>query len=86
MTPFFYEHPERFRISSIAAAKDYSGYRLTLDTADDLQLLRAVYASFGNRDDVRWQEVVELLERRPELAALNSHVVQKPVHEASTWV
>lgn len=86
VTPYFYEHPERFRISSIAAARDYSGYRLTLDTADDLLLLRGVYASFGNRDDMRWQEVVELLERHPELAALNSHVAQKSVHEASAWV
>ena len=84
VTPFFYEHPERFRISSISAPGDYSRYRLTLDTAEDLELIRAVYASFGNRDTMNWQEVVGLLERCPKLAALNSHVVQKPLHEAST--
>jgi spore coat polysaccharide biosynthesis protein SpsF len=83
VTPFFYEHPERFRISSIAAAGDHSRYRLTLDTADDLRLIRAVYASFGDQDTMGWREVVALLERRPELAALNSHVVQKTLHEAS---
>ncbi len=84
VTPFFYEHPERFRILSIAAARDYCQYRLTLDTADDLQLIRAVYASFDNQDTMGWQEVVGLLERRPELAALNSHVVQKALKAAST--
>ena len=83
VTPFFYEHPERFRISSIAASRDYGQYRLTLDTSDDLRLIRAVYASFDNQDTMGWREVVELLERRPELAALNSHVAQKALHEAS---
>jgi spore coat polysaccharide biosynthesis protein SpsF len=83
VTPFFYEHPELFRISSISAPGDYSHCRLTLDTADDLQLIRAVYASFDNQDTMSWQEVVGLLERSPELAALNSHVMQKPLHEAS---
>ena len=84
VTPYFYEHPELFRISSIAAPGDYSKYRLTLDTADDLHLIRAVCASFENQDTMSWQEVVGLLDRRPELAALNSHVVQKSIHEAST--
>jgi spore coat polysaccharide biosynthesis protein SpsF len=86
VTPFFYEHPDRFRIWSISAPENYSKYRLTLDTADDLQLIRAVYASFDNRDMMSWQEVVGLLERHPELAALNSHVVQKSVHETSACV
>jgi len=84
VTPFFYEHPELFRLSSISAHGDYSRYRLTLDTAEDLQLMRAVYANFDNQDTMSWQDVVGLLERRPELAALNSHVVQKALHEAST--
>jgi spore coat polysaccharide biosynthesis protein SpsF len=84
VTPFFYEHPELFRISSISAHGDYSRYRLTLDTAEDLQLMRAVYANFDNQDTMTWQDVVGLLERRPELAGLNSHVVQKALHEAST--
>ena len=81
VTPFFYECPGRFRISSLSGPEDYSRYRLTLDTPEDLQLLRAVYASFDNRDTVSWQEVVGLLERRPDLAALNSHVAQKPLHQ-----
>jgi spore coat polysaccharide biosynthesis protein SpsF len=84
VTPFFYEHPELFRISTISAHGDYSRYRLTLDTGEDLQLMRAVYANFDNQDTMSWQHVVALLERRPELAALNSHVVQKALHEAST--
>jgi spore coat polysaccharide biosynthesis protein SpsF len=84
VTPFFYEHPELFRISSISAHGDYSRYRLTLDTKEDLDLIRAVYANFDNQDTMSWQDVVGLLERRPELAALNSHVVQKGPHEAST--
>ena len=86
VTPFFYEHPDLFRISSISAPGDYSKYRLTLDTGDDLRLIRTVYASFDNQDNMSWQEIVGLLERSPDLVALNSDVVQKAVREASTWV
>jgi spore coat polysaccharide biosynthesis protein SpsF (cytidylyltransferase family) len=46
-----------------------------------LELIRAVYKHFGNRDSIRWIEVLDLMEVQPELAALNSHVRQKTLRE-----
>jgi spore coat polysaccharide biosynthesis protein SpsF len=60
---------------------DHSKYRWTLDTTEDLELIRAVYKHFGNRDSIRWIEVLDLMEVQPELAALNSHVRQKTLRE-----
>jgi len=77
VTPYFYEHPELFRLASLRGPNDYSQYRWTLDTAEDLELLRTIYARFDNADDFSWSEVIQLMKREPELAELNSRVVQK---------
>lgn len=80
VTPYFYEHPELFRVAYTREEKDYSAHRWTLDTPDDLELIRAIYARLGNRADFGWREVLAVMEREPELAALNSHIVQKSLH------
>jgi spore coat polysaccharide biosynthesis protein SpsF len=80
VTPYLYEHPEVFEMASASADMDYSQYRWTLDTPEDLGLIRAIYSRFHNRDDFDWKEVLALMEREPDLADLNSHVVQKAVY------
>jgi len=80
VTPYLYEHQELFRLVSVRGQHDQSKHRWTLDTAEDLQLIRAIYAQFGNQDDFGWREVLALMEREPGLAELNSHVIQKAVH------
>jgi len=79
VTPYLYEHPEIFDMAAASADTDYSQYRWTLDTPEDLDLIRAVYSRFDNRDDFDWQEVLALMEHEPKLAELNSHVTQKAV-------
>jgi spore coat polysaccharide biosynthesis protein SpsF len=77
VTPYFYEHPELFNVISLRSRIDYCRYRWTLDTAADLTLLRKIYARFGSQNDFDWRQAVRLMEREPELAELNSHVVQQ---------
>ena len=79
VTPYFYGHPELFRMASAKADADYSRYRWTLDTSEDSELICAIYSHFDNRDDFDWKEVLALMEREPELADLNSRVVQNAV-------
>lgn len=81
VTPYFYEHPKVFRLKSLSGNADHSRYRWTLDTPEDLELLRAIYSRFDNRDDFHWSEVIRLMEREPELAEINSQVLQKTVRE-----
>jgi spore coat polysaccharide biosynthesis protein SpsF len=80
VTPYFYEHPETFKLAFTRNESDYSAYRWTLDTAEDLELLQNIYARFGNQDNFGWREVVTLMEREPELAELNSNVIQKSLN------
>jgi spore coat polysaccharide biosynthesis protein SpsF len=81
VTPYLYEHPETFRLASLSGDVDHGHYRWTLDTPEDLELLRTIYSRFDNRDDFRWQDAIALIEREPELAELNSQVLQKSLRE-----
>ncbi|MCC6214419.1 MAG: hypothetical protein IT376_06095 [Polyangiaceae bacterium] len=54
---------------------DGGGFRVTVDTAADLTLVRAVVAALG--EDAGLSEVVEFLSAHPEVAALNAGVAQK---------
>lgn len=81
VTPYFYENPNLFNIVSLSAEADYGNYRWTLDTPEDLEMIRRVYTHFGQRQDFGWREVLRLMESEPELAEINSHVRQKMLHE-----
>ncbi len=79
---YIYQHPEKFRLKNVASGlpERYHSLRLTLDTPEDLSLLRAVYEELSpSRPDFRLEDVLRLFDRRPELAALNSAVRQKQV-------
>lgn len=81
VTPLFYERQDLFRIFSICAERDYSQHRWTLDTPEDLQLIRAIYSHFEGSDGFTWRDVMALVEKFPQLAAINAHVIQKPLRE-----
>jgi spore coat polysaccharide biosynthesis protein SpsF len=75
--PFLYENDQRFRILLVNHKPDFGEYRWTVDTPEDLALLRQVYLRFGGRDDFSWLEVLELFKNEPELAKINAGVAHK---------
>lgn len=75
--PYLYEDPDRFRSLLVRSDTDYSHYRWTVDTEQDLELVRQVFAHFAGRDDFVWTEVVDLFEAQPELMTLNAGVEHK---------
>jgi spore coat polysaccharide biosynthesis protein SpsF len=77
-TPYIYRHPESFRLLRVPADDDRSGHRWSVDTAEDFELIRRIYASFG-RDDFTWREALAAMEAHPDWMALNRHVPQKTV-------
>lgn len=80
VTPYIYENPERFRILSVTGEGDLSAYRWTVDTPEDLELVRALYGHFPD-ERFLWSDAVELMERDPQLAEINRLVAQKALHE-----
>jgi spore coat polysaccharide biosynthesis protein SpsF len=65
-----------FKIAQLHHDPDYGHLRWTVDTPEDLELMRRVYAHFG-RDDFSWQDVLALQQRQPEMFAVNAEVVHK---------
>jgi spore coat polysaccharide biosynthesis protein SpsF len=51
---------------------------VTLDTREDLVLLRALVAELPDAPP-SWRDVVSILRARPDLVAINSAVRQKPL-------
>ncbi len=88
VTPYFYEMPGRFRTAPLDVTPHRYGLhhdslRLTVDTADDLALVREIYRRllpvnpwFGLK------EIAELARNEPELFEKNKHVRQKSFKES----
>lgn len=75
VTLAIYTTPGAFRCRAYAAPTGTKPYRLTVDTPEDLAVVRAVYDHFGH-DIFSWSDVVRLLDARPDIVAINRHVVQ----------
>ena len=81
VTPFIYENPSLFHLMQISGEVDYSHYRWTVDTHEDLAFVRTIDKRFGNMDNIGWKKVIRLLESEPELAEINRHIRQKLLME-----
>jgi spore coat polysaccharide biosynthesis protein SpsF len=75
--PYLYNTPGRFRTLLVKSEPDHGSLRWTVDTAEDLELVRAVYARFPGRDDFTYQEMLDLFTREPDLAQINAGVRHK---------
>jgi spore coat polysaccharide biosynthesis protein SpsF len=80
VTPYIYEHPGEFKLLSVTGEADYSGHRWTVDTPEDLEFVRSVYARLNHLNQFSWRDVLDLMQREPELAGLNRSVAQKALH------
>lgn len=89
---YIYNHPERYRLGAFVAEGKYAawnkpGLRLTVDMAEDLVLMRAIFGSlYPGNASFSTGEAICLVDRDPVLKAMNAHVrqriasEQKPAH------
>lgn len=75
--PYLYEQEGRFRVLLVDHTEDLGDLRWTVDTPEDLEFVRQVFAHFAGRDDFSWLEVLDLVRSRPELAQINAGVQHK---------
>jgi spore coat polysaccharide biosynthesis protein SpsF len=86
VTPYYYENNEEFEIEHIESSElfiknkyiDRTDMRLTLDEADDYELLKETFRQFGNYDVPTLKTVIDYIDREG-LSDLNSEVSQKTV-------
>jgi spore coat polysaccharide biosynthesis protein SpsF len=75
--PYLYDQQGRFKIHILNHEPDYGSSRWTVDTAEDLELIRKIYQRFLPRVDFSWMEILDLMEREPKLMEMNSAVKHK---------
>jgi glutamate-1-semialdehyde 2,1-aminomutase/spore coat polysaccharide biosynthesis protein SpsF len=76
VTVYLRQHPERFRQANVAGGRDLSRQRWTLDEPADLAFLRALCAELDGRSTTAGhEEIMKVLERKPEIARLNADIL-----------
>lgn len=73
--------PRGYNIALLHHTVDFGDYRWTVDTPEDLEFMRQVYARFDGRDDFSWQEVLEVVHNEPDLMKINAGVQHKTLKD-----
>lgn len=84
VTPYFYLRPEKFKIQSVEARGKLRrpDLRLTLDTSEDLVLIKKVFEELYRPGQMFYTEdIIDLFGRKPQLAKINAKVRQKELKE-----
>ena len=72
--------PRGFNIALLNHLPDHGTLRWTVDTPEDLDFIREVFARFDH-DDFGWKDILDLLEKEPELGKINADVHHKTLME-----
>ena len=78
VTSGVYADPTAYRLLGLSVTPPAHDLRVTLDTAADLVVLRALVALLPDAPP-EWRDVVAILRARPDLVAVNAGVKQKPI-------
>jgi spore coat polysaccharide biosynthesis protein SpsF len=75
--PYLYDVDGRFKVLRVDNEIDYGDLRWTVDTPEDLELVRQIFARLSDQPDFTWLDVLALFEREPELALINNQIKHK---------
>ncbi|WP_213586903.1 cytidylyltransferase domain-containing protein [Paenibacillus sp. J2TS4] len=77
VTPYLYNHPDRFKIGGMIHHTDESRYRLTVDTPEDFQLISRIIETLYPLDPhFTLDTILELLRTHPDWVRINAHIEQ----------
>ena len=78
VTSAVYADPTAYRLLGLCVTPPANDLRVTLDTVEDLVLLRELVSELPD-EPPQWRDVVAILRARPDLVAINAAVVQKTI-------
>jgi len=80
VTSYIWNHPEKFKISSVKNEVDLSAHRLTIDEPADYELLKLVVAKVK---DLNLENVVQFLETNAEAKKINANIIRDAGYQKS---
>ena len=82
VTPYIYLNPDKFNFESYENDKDYSEFRWTLDTEEDLKLIEIIYSNLYDENKLFYfEDVLKFVLDNPEISKINENVRQKELGE-----
>jgi spore coat polysaccharide biosynthesis protein SpsF len=80
VTQFIINRPERFKLSGVSLDQDLSNHRWTVDTEADMKLVSEIFLRLWKPESTfKMKDILDLLDREPDLSKINSHIQQKEV-------
>ena len=75
VTLYIRNHADQFRCGRMACRQNLNRMRWTVDEPQDFEFIRQVYEElYGQNNDFSMQDILQLLERRPELFTINQGI------------
>jgi len=82
VTPYMYQHPEKYKVGILPYKEDESQHRWTVDTPEDFALIKKMIENlYPLKKDFDLEDCLDLVNRYPEWSQINEHVKQKKLGE-----
>jgi len=75
--PYMYDQEGRFEILLVQHDPDWGQFRLTVDTPEDLELVRCIVDHFNGSNEISLIEIIRFLEAHPEVHSINANTAHK---------
>jgi len=74
---FFEKNRHRFKVGGYEKLKGKADYRWTIDEPEDYEFLKEIFGELYKEGDIFFsRDIFNLLERRPGLSKINSHIIR----------
>ena len=81
---YIFENPSRFRVGNLAHTENLSHLRWTVDHEEDVVLAQEIFSSLQGAQHVfHMDEVLQLINKRPELTKINSMYSRNHAYQAA---
>ena len=75
VTPFIKYNPIRYRLSNIEYSENFSHYRWTVDTSEDLHLITKILNTlYNDKPEFTMKDIVSVMKSNPEWISINAHI------------
>ena len=77
VTPYIRSHPEKYKILKYNSNLKHQYIRLTVDTNEDLELIKVIYQNLGDLENLKINDIITFFKNNPEISKINSNIMQK---------
>ncbi len=84
VTQYIYHNPDKFKIGNVISERQLSFFRWTIDTQEDYEMVKAVYAKRKEKTSKRillMDEILDILEKNTEIPLINSQVKRSTMYQ-----